>query len=202
MTDIARLRVEVDDTEPKVVRHIEVPLSIRLDDLHFVLQVAIGWQNCHPFEFRSGEAVWGLVDKDDPDSSPLAAETATLADLMARGPTFQYGYVYGDDWQHTVSVEDTEVADADVRYPRLVNAEGACPPADIGPDGYEEYLRARADPEHLHHEGLWELDDAANSIRARSTPGRSGAIWQTLPAILAAGRCEGQYRQLANSMPG
>lgn len=160
MTEIARLRVEVDEAEPKVVRRIEVPVSVRLDDLHFVLQIAVGWQNCHPFEFRSGEAVWGLVDKDDPDNSPLPAEQARLAELLARGPSFKYGYIYGDDWQHTVTVEETTSADADASYPRLISAEGACPPADIGPDGYEEYLRARADPEHLHHEGLLELDDA------------------------------------------
>ena len=45
-------------------------------------------------------------------------------------------------------------------YPRLVSAEGRCPPADIGgPIGYETYLRAIADPEHLHHEGMIEWDD-------------------------------------------
>ena len=61
---IARLRVEIDEVTPAVVRRIEVPLDIRLDDLHFVLQIAIGWQNCHPFEFRldgRDEAKrWGL----------------------------------------------------------------------------------------------------------------------------------------------
>ena len=55
MADIARLRVEIEEVAPAVVRRLEVPLDIRLDDLHFVLQVAIGWQNCHPFEFRLGE---------------------------------------------------------------------------------------------------------------------------------------------------
>ena len=79
MGEIARLRIEIDEVEPAVVRWVEVPVVIRLDDLHFVLQIAIGWQNCHPFEFRVGETAWGLLDRDDPASSPLAAETA-LAD--------------------------------------------------------------------------------------------------------------------------
>jgi hypothetical protein len=48
-----------------------------------VLQIALGWQNCHPFEFRVGETAWGLLDRDDPDSSPLSAETATLADVLS-----------------------------------------------------------------------------------------------------------------------
>ena len=84
---IARLRIEIDEVTPAVLRRVEVPLDIRLDDLHFVLQIAIGWQNCHPFEFRlDGEPDakrWGLVDRDDPDSSPQPAEHATLADLLA-----------------------------------------------------------------------------------------------------------------------
>ena len=55
MGDIARLSVEIDDVSPRVVRVVEVPVDIRLDDLHFVLQIAIGWQNGHPFEFRIGD---------------------------------------------------------------------------------------------------------------------------------------------------
>lgn len=165
LSEIARLRIEIDEVTPAVVRRVEVPLDIRLDDLHFVLQIAIGWQNCHPFEFRSEgpteEKRWGLVDKDDPASSPLPAETATLADLLAQGgKAFHYDYVYGEDWTHTVEVEAIAAGEADMRYPRLVSAQGRCPPADIGGAmGYETYLRALADPLHLNHEGMREWDD-------------------------------------------
>lgn len=162
---IARLRVEIDEVTPAVVRRVDVPLHIRLDDLHFVLQIAIGWQNCHPFEFRvaapAEEKRWGLVDRDDPDSSPLPAENATLAELLAHSRTvFHYDYVYGEDWTHTVEVEAVAAASAETRYPHLVSAEGRCPPADIGGvTGYETYLRAMADPLHLNHEGMREWDD-------------------------------------------
>ena len=164
---IARLRVEIDEVAPAVVRRVEVPLDIRLDDLHFVLQIAIGWQNCHPFEFRLDGGVedkrWGLVDKDDPDSSPLPAESATLADLLAHGrEPFHYDYVYGEDWTHTVELELVTSAASDANYPLLVSAQGRCPPADIGGAmGYETYLHAIADPLHLNHEGMreWEESD-------------------------------------------
>lgn len=161
---IARLRIAVDEVAPAVIRRVEVPLDIRLDDLHFVLQIAVGWQNCHPFEFRvdgaSGKR-WGLVDRDDPDSSPLPAESATLADLLALGhKVFQYDYVYGEDWAHTVELEAIAAADGDTRYPRLISAEGRCPPADIGGAmGYETYLHAMGDPLHLNHEGMRDWDD-------------------------------------------
>jgi hypothetical protein len=159
MTDIARLRVAIDDVAPAVVRRVEVPLGMRLDDLHFVLQIAIGWQNCHPFEFRIGDKAWGLTDRDA-DSNPLPAESATLADLHALGRTFRYGYVFGEDWQHTVEIEAVAPAEPGVVYPRLIEAQGRCPPADIGgAAGYEVYVSAIADPRHPLHESMIEFDD-------------------------------------------
>jgi hypothetical protein len=101
-----------------------------------------------------------LLDRDDPESSPRAAETATLADVLALAKTFRYDYVYGEDWGHTVELEAMSVAPPDINYPRLVSAQGRCPPADIGgPMGYETFLQAIADPRHLHHEGMIEWDD-------------------------------------------
>ena len=159
MSGIARLRVEVEQVEPAVIRRLEVPLDIRLDQLNVVLQVAIGWQNCHPFEFRHGETVYGLVSREATEN-PLPAEKSTLAELMKLGTTFDYDYVFGDDWQHTLTIEAVAPAAPGVVYPRLLAAEGRCPPADIGgPSGYETYLRALADPEHLHHEAMVEWDD-------------------------------------------
>lgn len=158
--EIVRLRVGLDEVTPRVVRRVEVPVTIRLDDLHFVLQIAIGWQNGHPFEFRIGDAAWGLSDRDV-ENAPLAAEQATLADLLARGRLFAYDYVFGEDWQHTVEVEAVSVAEPGIVYPHLVSAEGRCPPADIGgPSGYETYLRAIADPQSVHHAAMIEWDPA------------------------------------------
>jgi len=157
--EIARLIVEIDDVTPRVVRCVEVPCDIRLDDLHFVLQIAIGWQNGHPFEFRIGDAAWGLQDRDA-ESNPLPAEQATLADILALGSTFTYGYVFGEDWQHTIRLESRATAQPDVRYPQLVSAKGRCPPADIGgPIGYETYLCTIADPTSIHHEDMLEFDE-------------------------------------------
>ena len=159
MSDIARLRVAIDDVAPAVVRRVEVPLAMRLDDLHFVLQIAIGWQNCHPFEFRAGDTAWGLIDRDA-EINPLSAERATLADVLPLGRTFKYGYVFGEDWQHTVEIEVVAPVEPGAVYPRLIEAQGRCPPADIGgAAGYEVYVTAIADPRHPLHETMVEFDD-------------------------------------------
>jgi hypothetical protein len=158
MSEIARLSVEIDDVTPRVVRVVEVPADIRLDDLHFVLQIAIGWQNGHPFEFRIDDKLWGQPDRDAGiDRTP--AEQSTLADILASGDVFKYDYVLGEDWEHTVTVLAHEAARDGVRYPHLVSAEGRCPPADIGgPVGYETYLHSIADPNSVNHEDMLDFD--------------------------------------------
>src|SRR3984893_15825395 len=131
MSEIARLSVEIDDVTPRVLRVVEVPAEIRLDDLHFVLQIAIGWQNGHPFEFRIGDKLWGQPDRDAGiDRAP--AEHSALRDILAAGDTSKYDYVLGEHWEHTVCLMAREPARAGVRYPNLISAEGRCPPADIG----------------------------------------------------------------------
>ncbi len=158
VSDIARLVVEIDDMTPRVARCLEVPLNIRLDDLHFVLQIAIGWQNGHPFEFRIADRIWGLHDREA-GSNPTPADQATLADILALGNSFKYDHVFGEDWQHSVTLQWRGAAAPDVSYPQLVSAEGRCPPADIGgPIGYEYYLRTIADPASINHEDMLEFD--------------------------------------------
>jgi hypothetical protein len=44
---IARLKITLDDVKPIVQRRVEVPLTMRLDRLHLVLQAALGWTNSH-----------------------------------------------------------------------------------------------------------------------------------------------------------
>lgn len=57
MTDIARLTVRLEDVEPAVVRQIEVPLGIRLSDLHLVLQIVMGGRIITSTSFALA-AVW------------------------------------------------------------------------------------------------------------------------------------------------
>ncbi len=160
MPRIARLKITLDDVEPRVMRRVEVPLDIRLDDLHLAIQVAMGWENCHLYEFRTAKARWGIPDPDGDDFSPaeqLDAAKATLADLFAKSgrKAFKYLYDFGDGWQHSIKVEAVAEADNGVAYPRLIAAQNACPPEDVGgPWGYAEYLEAIADPEHERHQEM------------------------------------------------
>jgi hypothetical protein len=132
---------------------------MHLDRLHRVMQIVMGWEDYHLYEFSIGRSIrYGEPDPDwdFPESTILPARGASLGDLLARIPgkskKFTYVYDFGDDWRHTVKLEALVAAEAGVSYPRLISAERACPPEDVGgPWGYMDYLDAIGDPAHPRH---------------------------------------------------
>ena len=150
---IAHLRIKLDDVEPAVVRRVEVPLTIRLDRLHLVLQAAMGWTNSHLYEIRARDVGWGSPDPDFGDG-PLDASKARLIDVLedVGAKSLKYLYDFGDGWEHSVRIERITDAVPGIVYPRLIDAAGRCPPEDVGgPWGYREFLDVIADPNHQEH---------------------------------------------------
>jgi hypothetical protein len=153
---IARLKVTLEDVEPAVMRRLDVPLRIRLDRLHLVLQAAMGWTDTHLYEFRAGGTGWGIPDPDF-SGGPLPAAKTTLFDLIedTGARTINYLYDFGDGWDHAVRIERIGEPDPQALYPQLVVAQGRCPPEDVGgPPGYAEFLAAIADPAHEDHDHM------------------------------------------------
>lgn len=76
-----------------------------------------------------------------------------------KGVSFKYEYDFGDDWVHTIEVEEI-LPDAAGREPRCLAGEGAGPPEDVGGvHGYLEFLEAMADPRHERHTEMKEWVD-------------------------------------------
>jgi hypothetical protein len=155
---IARLAIALDEVKPPVHRRVEVPLTIRLDQLHRIIQIVMGWENYHLYEFHVGRDITYGVPYPDrdffPGSSPLPAKKSTLVDILARArnKSFKYIYDFGDNWRHTVKLEAVANAEPEATYPRLLSAKGRCPPEDVGGTwGYAQYLEAMADPKHERH---------------------------------------------------
>ncbi len=160
MAEIARLRIALEGLDDPVFRRIEVATATRLDKLHDVFQVAMGWENYHLYEFEVGRIRYGLPDSGWPDPDLRSAKQATLSQLLDHAEpdgVFHYTYDFGDDWLHTVTLELVNDASPDVTCPRLLAAEGRCPPEDCGgAGGYARYLEAISDPRHEDHEEMVE----------------------------------------------
>lgn len=127
----ARLRVRLEDVEPSVVRVVDLPAASTVDEVHHVLQAAMGWTDRHLFEVRAGDARYGPPDGEDPDV--VDARTVRLRNLP---PSFSYDYDFGDAWSATVDV----LGEGDDQ-PGLVYGEGDEPADDLGgTSGYADAL--------------------------------------------------------------
>ncbi len=183
--DIARVTITLLDVEPPVRRIVDVPLGITLADMHLIIQAAMGWENCHLYEFRDGRTLYGTPSPGwgDPDPSISPAAKTRLSDLLtAAKKRIDYVYDMGDDWQHRLDIARLGPAEETIRYPRLVAAQGRCPPEDVGgAPGFENFLAALSDPEHPDHAEVreWhgdtfdpvEANEAAITKNSRETRG-------------------------------
>ena len=154
----ARLRIELQEIEPKVLRRVDVPLSSTLLALHRIIQITFDWWDYHLFEFLVGDRCYGepMADADPDDRRVYRAAGMRLRTLVDRGiDTFLYVYDFGDDWRHDIIIESIGDGEAGVEYPAFVDGERRAPPEDVGGvSGFMEFLEAVLDPLHEEHEGM------------------------------------------------
>lgn len=142
-------------TKPPVWRRLEVPADLDLGQLHGVIQVAMGWQDCHLHVFSDGDAEYGLPD---PELGHTDERAVRLSPLLARvGDRLLYNYDFGDDWEHDITLEKILPADAGTTGVICTGGKGACPPEDCGGAwGYQELKATLADPNADEHESMLE----------------------------------------------
>jgi Plasmid pRiA4b ORF-3-like protein len=175
---IAHLRIKLDDVEPAVLRRVQVPVTIRLDRLHMVLQAAMGWTNSHLYEIRVRDVGWGMPDPDFGDG-PLDASKVRLIDVLedVGARSLKYLYDFGDGWEHSIRIERVTNVVPGMTYPCLVEATGRCPPEDVGgPWGYREFLDAIANPDHEEHAERLEWIGGSFDPTDPDTPALTNAV--------------------------
>ncbi len=156
---IYRIKVTLLGTDPPIWRRLLVPAALTLEQLHDVLQTAMGWEDCHMHEFRIGQQRFGKPDPmERVFGGPHTANerTARLSDVLDRaGIKALYTYDFGDSWEHKIVVEKRLPADPGDAYPRCLTGERHAPPEDCGGiPGFYNLLEAIGDPEHEQHEEL------------------------------------------------
>lgn len=146
---IYQIKIALDYIRPPIWRRVQVSDDMTLAGLHDVVQVVMGWYNCHLHEFKvAGERYGSPMDDDWYDAPTDDESQVTLAELSLREKAkFRYVYDFGDDWRHTLTVEKIVPAKPGVVYPICLKGKRACPPEDCGGAwGYERVLKAQAQP--------------------------------------------------------
>lgn len=161
---IYKLKISLLNIKPPIWRRISVKGDVDLNDLHMIIQIAMGWENCHLYEFRNQEMYISGSDENpfftiesDEDEDAISPDSITLQEvLQKKGDKIRYTYDFGDSWDHTIMVEAIESGKQPHKAVCLTGKRN-CPPEDCGgPWGYIDMLEAVKDPKHPNHDDMIE----------------------------------------------
>jgi hypothetical protein len=184
---ILQVKFWLTGISPMVWRRVLVPSSFTLRELHGVIQVAMGWEGIHLYDFQLRAAHYGSWEV------AAASPDVTLAALRFRkGARFIYEYDLNIPWRHEVRIEDRLPLEVRKTYPLCTGGGGACPPEDCGGpasfmarrddrfsfDALEDLdtmvevlqqvaLKDGSEPLALDQETRWRLQDALERAKAR-----------------------------------
>ncbi|MEO5788564.1 plasmid pRiA4b ORF-3 family protein [Gelidibacter sp.] len=167
-----KLKITLNNTDPKIYRTVIVPENLNFEQLHIVIQCVMNWNNSHLYQFNVGAPYRSdsikLKEFDDMVDDffmnryqEFDAITTPLSDFF-NGKTKKmiYTYDFGDDWIHTITV--LKKPDEEVLVPKCIKGENAAPIDDMGGIwGFYELLEIIAkkrktadDKEHLEWAGI------------------------------------------------
>jgi hypothetical protein len=159
--EIYQIKVTLLGSSPPIWRRLLVPADLTLEQLHDVLQAAMGWENCHMHDFRIGQRRFGKPDPNDRLMGLPAVgneRTVQLFSVLGRvGAKAVYTYDFGDGWEHSIIVEKILMPEAGLTYPLCTDGKLHGPPEDCGGiGGFYNFVEATRDPDHDEHEEMLE----------------------------------------------
>ncbi|MFZ5569557.1 MAG: DUF1841 family protein [Thermodesulfobacteriota bacterium] len=161
---VYRFRITLEETEPRIWRLIEVPENYTFWDLHVAIQDAMGWQDNHLHRFeihhpKTGQLLEiGIPGMDETEETTAAGWRYPISELFSlKHPAAEYLYDFGDDWRHSVVLEEILERRKSQKYPRCLEGQGACPPEDCGGiPGFYDLLAVLQDKEHPEYDEILE----------------------------------------------
>ena len=140
-----------------VWRRLLVRSDSTISDLHYTIQIAMGWSDVHLNQFHIHGQDFGVYHdggicfSDNPEKVPLSAFGFRTRER------FFYEYDFGDEWLHEVRIEKRLPLDPKKTYPVCIDGKHAAPPEDFG--GAQAYMQMRQELKYRSVFGSDEIDD-------------------------------------------
>src|SRR5262249_15835266 len=102
---VYQLMVILSESNPPIWRRLLVADSATLYDLHWFIQLSMGWTNSHLHQFIIDEQYYSDPEFElDEDFGTVHDETATILGKVIKeeGSRFVYEYDFGDSWKHEI----------------------------------------------------------------------------------------------------
>jgi hypothetical protein len=155
-----QVKITLKGVQPPIWRRIQIR-DCTLVKLHEHIQLAMGWQNAHLYQFTVDDVLYSDPTlSDELYSECVDARAVRLSEFVhenVRAFSILYDYDFGDSWQHEIRFEGLQRAEKGEPYPLCVGGARACPPEDVGGVyGFAQYLEAIANRKHERHKELLE----------------------------------------------
>lgn len=131
-TTAYQLKITLKYIKPPIWRRVVVPASIKLDKLHNVIMIAMGWSNSHLHTFEAKGVIYSVPHPDWFEEVTDEAKVSLNQILQAEKQKFLHSYDFGDGWEHTIALEKIITGDATLTTPHCLAGKRACPPEDCG----------------------------------------------------------------------
>jgi prevent-host-death family protein len=165
---VYQFKVALMGIRPPIWRRIQVPANYTFWDLHVAIQDTMGWFDSHLHEFQvdlpsSGHQERIGIPVEDfefgeeviPGWNHYISEYFSVEHAKAT-----YVYDFGDNWEHTVTLEKIVPRKKGRQYPVCLKGKRACPPEDCGGVwGYKDLLEIISDPDHEEYDEMMEWLD-------------------------------------------
>jgi Plasmid pRiA4b ORF-3-like protein len=157
-TAIYQLKITLRGSKPPIWRQIQVHSHTTLPQLHQIIQLAMGWHNCHLHQFIALGNYYGEVHPEYGIDEILDEKNIRLDQCVSHlKDKFFYEYDFGDGWEHQIVLEKILEEEPKTHYPICIKGKRNCPPEDIGGVwSYGEFLEAIEDQNHPSHDELLE----------------------------------------------
>jgi hypothetical protein len=154
---IYQLKVWLQGISPMVWRRLLVRSDSTIADLHYTIQIVMGWSDVHLNRFHIHGQDFGVYH-DGGMSFADNPEKVVLSTFGFRTrERFIYEYDFGDEWLHEVRIEKRLPLDPKKTYPVCIDGKHAAPPEDFG--GAQAYMQMRQELKYRSVFGNNEIDD-------------------------------------------
>lgn len=155
MVKTLQFKITLPGTSPLVWRRFMVAGNIMFYDLHLTIQVVMGWENDHLYQFIYDKNNFIgnpelLEEMGDEVADDLDTEVSAVMDVP--GTMIIYEYDFGDDWKHEVVLEKVLDIRPKHQLPYCLEGESNCPPEDCGGlPGFQNLLKIIKNKKHPEH---------------------------------------------------
>lgn len=156
MVEVYQFRVYLREISPTIWWRLLLRSDQTIADLHYTLQIAMGWSDFHLNRFvihgkEFGVAhIGGMSFSDDP-------RMIRLSDFHFRlRERFLYEYDFGDRWEHEIRLEKKLPVDPKKTYPVCIGGSRQAPPEDCGGPLAFQALESHYSLPYIA-EKLWEI---------------------------------------------